>query len=318
MRRLDSIFDVKYGHSLELNRLEIVGADVGIPFVSRKMKDNGVAAYVKPVAGIEPYKAGELTCALSGNGVLSTFIQERPYYTAFHVACLRPKEHLSVSQMLFYSLCIRANRYRYSYGRQANRTLKELLLPSSTDIPSWIDQVPLDQMAGAESQLLEEDTPKISLKTWKEFKIGELFEVKKGKRLTKGNMKPGDTPFIGAVDNNNGLTNFVDKAAIHDANTITVNYNGNGVAEAFYQRAPYWCSDDVNVLYPKFNMNAYVALFIATIIRREKYRFSYGRKWHLQRMESAVIKLPATVSGQPDWNLMSTYIQTLPYSSSIN
>ena len=99
MKKLSYLFDVQYGHSLELNRLKQTGLD-GIPFVSRKMGDNGVAAYVEPIDGILPNPAGELTCALSGNGVLSTFIQERSYYTGFHVACLKPKQEMLRTQLL--------------------------------------------------------------------------------------------------------------------------------------------------------------------------------------------------------------------------
>jgi hypothetical protein len=41
-------------------------------------------------------------------------------------------------ELLFYCCCIRANQYRYSYGRQANRTLKQLQIPSRTAIPRWV------------------------------------------------------------------------------------------------------------------------------------------------------------------------------------
>ena len=102
------------------------------------MGDNGIAAYVAPIPGVEPTPAGELSCALSGNGVLSTFYQERPFYTAFHVACLRPLEKMSTEELLYYCSCIWQNRFRFSYGRQANRTLKDLLIPARQSVPSWI------------------------------------------------------------------------------------------------------------------------------------------------------------------------------------
>ena len=134
------VFEVSYGHSLELNRLEQVPLqEGGIPFVSRKMGDNGVAAYVRPVGGLEPAPAGELTCALSGNGVLSTFIQDLPFYTAFHIARLKSQYSFSHDQLLYYCRCIWANRYRYSYGRQANRTLGQLLVPAPSGIPDWVN-----------------------------------------------------------------------------------------------------------------------------------------------------------------------------------
>ncbi len=158
---------------------------------------------------------------------------------------------------------------------------------------------------------------KIIPSNWKWFTIGDLFELRKGKRLTKENMREGNTPFIGSTELNNGVTGYVDEAPIHSGNTITVTYNGS-VAEAFYQKDSFWASDDVNVLYPNFKMNVYNALFICAIIRKEKYRYNYGRKWHLERMRESRIKLPITKNGMPDFDFMENYIKTLPYSSSIN
>jgi hypothetical protein len=43
------------------------------------------------------------------------------------------------SQKLYYCACIRSNRYRYSYGRQANKTLRELPIPALDDIPDWVN-----------------------------------------------------------------------------------------------------------------------------------------------------------------------------------
>ena len=137
--RVQNIFEVRYGHSLELNRLQLLSKESGgIPFVSRKMGDNGIAAYVAPIQGTEPAQAGEFTCALSGNGVLSTFYQEQPFYTVFHVACLHPLEKISIEELLYYCSCIWQNRFRFSYRRQANRTLKDLLIPDRESVPGWI------------------------------------------------------------------------------------------------------------------------------------------------------------------------------------
>ena len=152
---------------------------------------------------------------------------------------------------------------------------------------------------------------------WKEFKLSELFEIKKGKRLTKANQTDGQTPFIGAIDSNNGVSGYIGQRPNHKGGTISLSYNGS-VAEAFYQPVPYWACDDVNALYPKeFKLNPSTALFLCTIIRMEKYRFNYGRKWHLERMREAIIKLPVIKDGTPDWDYMERYIKSLPYSSQI-
>jgi hypothetical protein len=149
-----------------------------------------------------------------------------------------------------------------------------------------------------------------SLGNWKTFQYDQIFEIKKGTRLTKADMLEGSTPFIGASDARNGVTAYVNKEPDHPANVLTVAYNGS-VAEAFYQPAPFCATDDINVLYPKFKIDEYSGVFIATVIKQERYRFNYGRKWHKERMEQSHIPLPVTNSGEIDTDAMSAYILNL-------
>jgi len=124
-------FDVRHGNDLEFYRLKVTTSELGVPFVSRKAGDNGVAGYVVKLPEHAPNPAGEMTVALSGQGGrLSTFIQDRPYYTGFHVARLIPKEPMSTEVKLYYCACIYANRFRFGFGRQANRTLGDIRVPA--------------------------------------------------------------------------------------------------------------------------------------------------------------------------------------------
>lgn len=315
---ISDLFDVRYGHSLELNRLVRASALDGVAFVSRKMGDNGISAFVEPIPDIEPAPAGEISCALGGNGVLTTHLQEQPFYVGRDVAILRPKAELSKAQILFYCLCIKSNRFRYSYGRQANKTLRSLLVPALADLPSWVCGIDVAMFDGSDVPASRDEVPVLADQVWGLFLISQLFELKKGKRLTKAQLRtrPGPIPFIGAIDSNNGVAASVD-AAIHEGGTITVNYNGAGVADSFYQPVPFWASDDVNVLYPKFEMSPAAALFIATVIGKEKYRFSYGRKWHLERMRESAIHLPMNDAEEPDFAYMEAFIEALPFSGQI-
>jgi hypothetical protein len=156
---------------------------------------------------------------------------------------------------------------------------------------------------------------KLQQDNWKKFKYSEIFDIRKGKRLTKNDFTFGHTPFIGAIDSNNGYRDFIDTPPIYQGNTITINYNGS-VGEAFYQPRPFWASDDVNVLYPKFRLNEYIALFIITVIRNEKYRFNYGRKWELARMNESTILLPCK-NNKIDVEFIENYIKNLPNSEII-
>lgn len=317
MTIVSDLFNLEYGHSLELNALEQSGNLDAVNFVGRAARKNGVTARVKPIEGLAPASAGTLTVALGGQGGAGvTFLQPFPYYCGRDVMILKPKKAMTDQQKLWWATCISANRFRFGFGRQANRSLAKLVLPSACSIPNWVNGINLHQFDGAAAPASDASPATLSTDAWAEFQYDKLFEIKKGQRLTQAAMTIGDTPFIGSIDRNNGYRQHVAASANHLGNTITVNYNGS-VAEAFYQPEPFWASDDVNVLYPQFDLNPYRAMFICALIRREKFRFNYGRKWHLERMNEAIIKLPITKLGEPDWAFMEVYIKALPYSSSI-
>jgi len=234
-----------------------------------------------------------------------------------NVAVLIPKKKLTLQEKIFYSICITSNRYRFNYGRKPKgERLKSILIPGNDKIPDLVNNVDAYQFDHANQPFNTTSSPNLDISNWDFFKLEDLFEIKKGKRLTKANMEKGKVPFIGSIDSNNGYREYIGQEPIHAGNTITINYNGS-VAEAFYQPKPFWASDDVNVLYPKFEMNQYIALFMVTLIKMEKYRFNYGRKWHMERMNISEIKLPVVESGTPDYEFMERYIKSLPFSKRI-
>jgi hypothetical protein len=154
-------------------------------------------------------------------------------------------------------------------------------------------------------------------KPWKKYKLDALFAFYKGKRLIKKNMAEGDTNFIASIDDNNGIRNKIDLPPDHEGNCITVNYNGSE-GDAFYQDMPFLASADVNVLYPKnWRLNRNIGIFLATVIRFNKYRFGYGRKWTLDKMKETFVALPCNADGLPAWEFMNEYIESLTDMSKI-
>ncbi len=313
LTKLSDIFEITYGNSLELNRLEIASDETFVNFVSRTAKNNGISAQVKRLNNVETFDAGLITVAVGGS-VLETFLQPKPFYTGYHVMVLKPKREMKDSEKIFYCTCIRKNKYRYNYGRQANRTLKDIEVPSK--VPNWV----LQSSEFDFSNYLEPLNPKkikTNLESWKWFRYDQLFDIERGRGPRKQDLDFGETPFITSTDQNNGLTGFTSSEPIHNGNVITVNRNGS-VAEAFYQSFPFCSTEDVHVFNPKFKMSVYVAFFLIPLIRKEKYRYSYGRKWGIARMKESLIKLPTNKSGQPDFDFMERYIKTLPYSKQLD
>lgn len=134
--KVNELFEVRYGINMELNTcIEAEDDDFnGINFVARTESNNGVSARVKPIEGKDPQPAGLITCA-GGGSVLSTFLQEAPFYSGRDLYLLIPLKPMSKPVKLFCITVIKANKYRYSYGRQANITLPylELMLPATIE-----------------------------------------------------------------------------------------------------------------------------------------------------------------------------------------
>lgn len=136
MKKVRELFEVTYGVNLELNAL--IKDRNGINFVSRTSKNNGISAKVKYVKGIAPIPAGTISVA-GGGSVMESFLQPDEYYSGRDLYYLTPLIPMSTQQKLYYCCCLRANKYRFNYGRQANRTLKDIMIPDIDEIPDWVD-----------------------------------------------------------------------------------------------------------------------------------------------------------------------------------
>lgn len=136
--RLEDLFEVKYGTNLELNHMTLNPS--GINFVARTSQNNGVTAKVQRLYDVEPTEGMALTVA-GGGSVLETFLQVEPFYSGRDLYYLRPKVNMTVDEMLYYATCIRANQYKYSYGRQANKTLRDLKIPAFESVPPWVNGI---------------------------------------------------------------------------------------------------------------------------------------------------------------------------------
>lgn len=137
--KVTDLFTVARGQSLDLVHLDQVATDTGIAYVSTAGVNNGVIGWVKPVEAIEPSAPGTISVALVGM-TLSAFVQPRAYYTAQNVDVLTPIDPaMSFGEKIWWAQCIRANRYRFNYGRKANRTFRSLELPDT--VPEWIGSI---------------------------------------------------------------------------------------------------------------------------------------------------------------------------------
>ena len=153
---------------------------------------------------------------------------------------------------------------------------------------------------------------KIEMDNWKYFKITDIFKVEKAKNVVDeiaSEEAPGfDVPYITRTEYNNGCKYFCNKSdfVLEKGNCITIGGEG---ANVYYQPFDFISGNNITKIYSKF-MNENSGLFIVSILKNEKYRYSYNRAFNKKCVENTLIKLPAK-DDQPDWEWMEKYIKTL-------
>ena len=289
---LKNIFNIKYGVNLELNGCEEVEVknDSNVNFVSRTGDNNGVSSRVTLIDGVKPQKAGLISIA-GGGSVLSTFLQNEPFYSGRDLYVLECKETVSDKVKLFLVTVIEQNKYKYSYGRQANKTMPflEIMLPIKKNsdgtpfidkthkyskegyVPDWEfmeDYIKSLHHKPLTTSNKEKTCKSLETEMWKEFVFTDVFKLKGGFY----NKKPehsidGEIPFLSSTENNNGVTEYYsiddieswDKNGNEDDTLDKKIYKGNCIAvtvngsvcNAFYQIDDFTCSHDITAFYLK-------------------------------------------------------------------
>jgi hypothetical protein len=315
--KVKDLFTVKYGVNLELMTLETVSDNDanGVNFVARTAVNNGVVTRIRKIDGLDPQPAGILSCA-GGGSVLSTFVQTQPFYSGRDLYTLTPKKEMSLQEKLYWCMCIRTNAYKYTYGRQANKTLKDIELPDT--IPRWVYSTSVTPI---KTKVTPQSVSLRPMEQWTAFCVGDMFTLARGKISNVTECENGKIPLVTAYTQNNGVSNYIacDEQYYNPGNCITVANTGQGsVFRAYYQPALFVPSNNVTCLTGKnFKLNKYIGLFITTLCWLEIPRYSYGRIVNNKQLAETMLKLPATPNGSPDWAYMEQYIKSLPYSDRI-
>ena len=295
------------------------------PFIGASDHNNGVTAFIADTNASEDSNV----LGVNYNGSVTECFYH-PYtclfsddVKRFHLKGREGNKYI----YLFVKTVIRKQKVKYSYGYKFNderMRRQEIMLPvDDTGNPEWSFME--DFMREKEQALIREyithlkaeladapvKMPEFEGRKWAGFRIGDLFEILPGKRLRKEDMTPGDTPFIGASDHNNGVTAFIaDTNASEDSNVLGVNYDGS-VTEGFYH--PYTClfSDSVKRFHLKGHEgNKYIYLFVKAAIRKQKVKYSYGYKFNDERMRRQEIMLPVNDNGNPDYVFMEEFMRS--------
>lgn len=306
--KVKELFNVNYGVSLDLNKLEEVSRDNinSIAYVSRTEKNNGVSAYVERVNHIMPNPP--MTISVAGGGsVMSSFLQESPYYSGYHLFCLEPKIEMSKQILLYYCTALKMNKFKYNYGRQANKTLGELLVPDISEIPLEILNYNIDNSRDVDefNNIYKKIIPLYENVTKQEKicykKLDEIFEINNGLASSNVTVQPSRTnenliPYIrpskwqstsyaGYVDKNT-----IPKNKIYPSGTLYISTDGAGSHTYSYVSIETFVpNSNVCVLIPKSELTIEEKLVYATLITANRFKFSYGRKPKGDRIKNILL-----------------------------
>jgi restriction endonuclease S subunit len=327
MKRLDEIFSIRYGSQLDLNKCSLCDESNigGYNFINRTNKNCGVSARILEVNNKKPFEAGLITVAMGGS-VLSSFVQQEPFYTGQNVKVLKPKTLMPLIAKLYYCHCIEANKFRFStFGREANYSFDSLMVPDHNELPDWLENYKIDY------SLLNTNTHRdnipLDTENWKKFTLKSLFIYKRGKGITKVEIDnyPGLIPCVQSGEINNGIIGFMNSELKNDKKHSFVTAPFLSVARSGtsgcvnVQNEDSYLGDSTYALKLKDESkeNIYRYLFLVVILNRERYRYTYGRKVSIEKYIETDISLPVNKNGEPDWQFMENYIKGLPYSEKI-
>ncbi|MDR1453530.1 MAG: restriction endonuclease subunit S [Candidatus Margulisbacteria bacterium] len=145
---------------------------------------------------------------------------------------------------------------------------------------------------------------------WKEFRIGDIFEVYTGSLLPKKELRSGKIPRITASETNNGVVGTFATSSHKNfrqlSNFISISFLGG----VFYQ--PYLASLDMKIHAVKIKgkyLTKYTAHFLVTALHKTVAGFSYGDQLSSTDLPSKKILLPIDKNDQPDWQFMEDYMK---------
>ena len=312
--KFTDVFDIKKGYYNKKPPIDKSGA---IPFLGATKNNNGVTNYYTKETILKYDKVGGISdkdadqrifpgnaIAITNNGSVGHAYYQDAMFTCSHditPVYLKNKKLNRNIAMFLIPLIIQTGK-SFSYGqkwRPQRMVHSKILLPINNQ--NEIDYALMETYTTAieenkklilskylQTKIIKAINVDVNLedKIWAPFELQEVVEINSGKRLVKSEQVPGNIPFIGASDNNNGITNFVDNVNDSlDSNVLGVNYNGS-VGYSFYHPYKAIFSDDVKRLKFKEEIknNKYTLLFLKVLITQQQKIFAYGYKFNTTRM----------------------------------
>lgn len=128
-------------------------------------------------------------------------------------------------------------------------------------------------------------------------RLRELFEVVSGDYHAFKELEPGSIPLVSCGDTDNGVVGYYDIPPDRQyQRALTVAYNGSWPIMSKFHPYAFGAKDDVAVLKPLQPMTSLELGYVAVLLNRMTWRYSYGRKCFREKLQN--VEVPATTIRQ--------------------
>ena len=285
--------------------------DGDCPLIQETNSNNGFDRLVQPTV---IFKGNAITISI--NYASNVFYQKDDFCASVNIAIIR-NDNLNLYNGYFIASVLSSVHRKFDYQNKISKELIDdeiIKLPATSEgQPDWdymesYMKAVMEESEKSLENLRKADDAKhlIDVSGWGEFRVGDLFDVSRGRRHIVGNHKEGDLPYYSASLENNGVTDYICNPLFTDKDGLVVTTFG----DAFYAKGDFTASDEITILHHN-KMNELNGLFIASTIRSRKWKYSFKVKAFQERVSNDIIKLPITLTGEPDWQYMEDYMRRI-------
>lgn len=314
MVKVKDMFYIESGQKEYHSKSKLKEKNNGTPLITAKTTDNGISGYYD----IKPKYKNCISLSVVGENACTAFYQKAKCCINDNCLVLKPKEKLNDRELLYYTTVFNLFKEKFPpYGRNiTGLRIENLLIPDKSEIPNYINKYEIKDVENLEERIKKEKIDlAYSKSNWKKFKLyPKLFDMEAGKYYPAREYQEGNIPLISSSDTTNGMTKMTNLKPTYAGNCITI---GKVSCSAFYQERPFCATADCTVLIPRFKLNKYIGIFIATIINKENFKWNYGRQIRLNNCYELEIELPFNKDELPDFEYMENYIKSLKFSKTL-
>lgn len=311
---IEDVFTIKSGK--RLTKADMINGE--IPFIGATDSNNGITEFIAN-------KNSSLDKNVLGVNYNGSVVYN--FYHSYEAIFSDDVKRLSFKEFegnkhsfLFVKALILQQKSKYEYGYKFNgerMKRQKILLPVNSKgkpdyefMESYMQQKEKELLRTYKNHLLTlKPSEKVKSEIeWREFKIGDVFSVSRGKRLIEKNRKKGYIPYYSASATNNGLTDFIQNPLFVEKNCLIV----TTFCDSYFIRGKFTASDEITILKNDF-LNEFSGKYITNMITSNKNKFAFGYKAFTERITKQIILLPVNSKGQPDYIYMENYIKSLEY-----